>query len=83
MNIRAKFLCNSVEKFSAGVNADKTPKFGEITKLHAVSGDVNKPWSEYTPTGRLEITITNQAALGAFEPGKAYYLDVSPVPEGE
>jgi hypothetical protein len=31
-------------------------------RLDAVSGDENKPWSKYTPTGALQFTVTNEAA---------------------
>jgi hypothetical protein len=30
--------------------------------LFAVSGEENKPWSKYTPAGKLEFTVTNEAA---------------------
>lgn len=30
--------------------------------LCAVSGDENKPWSKYTPSGNLTFVVTNPAA---------------------
>lgn len=30
--------------------------------LLAVSGDANKPWSKFTPAGKLEFTVTNPEA---------------------
>jgi hypothetical protein len=69
MNIRAKFSCNAVTK-----NADGS----ERVELVAVYGDENKPWSKFTPSGNLAMTISNPDAQGAFVPGKTYYLDLSP-----
>lgn len=30
--------------------------------LFAVGGEENKPWSKYTPAGKLEFTVTNPEA---------------------
>lgn len=37
-------------------------------RLDAVSGDENKPWSKYTPSGHLTFTVTNESAP-ELEPG--------------
>lgn len=31
-------------------------------RLHAVTGDENKPWSKYTPNGSLAFDVTNPDA---------------------
>jgi len=31
-----------------------------------------------TPSGKLEIYVSNPAVVGTFEPGKDYYLDLTP-----
>ena len=38
-------------------------------------------FSKATPSGSLRMQVDNPAALEQFEPGKAYYLDFTPVPE--
>ena len=41
------------------------------------SSDKNSPnysWSQYTPSGKLEMTITNPAAYEQFVPGKAFLM---------
>ena len=38
--------------------ADHSVSYG----LTAVSGEENKPWSKYTPSGSLQFTVTNEAA---------------------
>ncbi len=66
--VRAKFKCTSVTAFENGKSA----------KLNAVYGtsEENKDFTQYTPSGELNINITNEApAVDFFEPGKEYYLD--------
>jgi len=68
--IRAKFQCQKVKKES----------YGEVIELQAVyseEGD-NKSWSEATPSGSVNMVISNEAAQGLFEEGKEYYLDFTP-----
>ncbi len=70
MNVRAKFSCATVTKDSSK---------NETVTLQAVSDDVNKAWSRWTPGGQLSLTISEEGAQGHFEPGRCYYLDISPV----
>jgi len=54
--------------------------FGETVKLNAVvdGSEENKSFSNYTPSATLSMTIDNPAAIGAFVPGKSYYVDFTP-----
>jgi hypothetical protein len=64
----AKFKCNSVLNYEGSKTAT----------LNAVcsTSDENKDFTKYTPNGRLEISIMNDAVASSFfEPGKEYYLD--------
>jgi len=67
--VRAKFKCESITETE---NETKTYVFRA-----AIYGEENKTWSKWTPSGKLEITITNPDAQ-KFEVGKEYYLDFSP-----
>ena len=72
MNIRAKFVCETVLKDSSN----------ETVKLRAVTCDGskdNESWSKWTPSGELTMSVSNPAAHGAFVPGKSYFIDISPV----
>lgn len=71
-SIRAKFKCQQVARVDAGVG-----QVSEQVSLHPVYGPANEPWSKFTPSGRLDMTITNPDAQGAFTPGKSYFLDIS------
>lgn len=73
MTVRAKFKCRQVTRNESG--------YDEV-KLSAVTGadgadDPNASWSKYTPIGELSMTITNPDAVGQFEPGVEYYLDIT------
>lgn len=67
---RAKFRCSSVT-YSA---ADQTgPRSYLFQALYDTSTPENKRYSKYTPYGKLEITVDNEAVF--FVVGRNYYLD--------
>ena len=41
----------------------------------------DRRFCEATPSGRLEMTINNPAALEQFKPGKQFYVDFTPISE--
>lgn len=69
MEVKAKFRCTSVTNHDGGT---------ETCSFVPVSGgsDENKQWSKYTPSGRLEMSITADGAQGQFKPGREYYLTI-------
>lgn len=73
MTIAARLLCHEVKK---GIGT-------EIVRLHPVySQDPQNPnhvWSKATPSGQVELTITNDKAFGAFVPGVEYHLTFTPI----
>lgn len=70
MQVRAKFRCDTVTKHANG---------SETVKMYPVYSETgeNKTWSEFTPSGSLEMLITTKGAVGVFEPGKEYLLDIA------
>lgn len=76
--VRAKFICNA-----------KIPGYGNQTSVHfnavyanqdGSRAEENKAFSDATPSGSIALSIANdKPALEAFEIGKAYYIDFSPV----
>ncbi len=75
--VRAKFRVRSINHLETS-SPDDT--LAEVS-LYAVYGDGkgNESWSRYTPSGDLKMMITNPAAIDAFDVGKDYYLDITPV----
>lgn len=72
MTVRAKFSCISIHKSLDNPSA--------VVNLSAVttSSTENETWSKYTPSGQLQMLISNLAVLGQFEQGKEYFIDISP-----
>lgn len=50
-----------------------------IVTLAAVYGPGNEDWSQATPQGNIEMSITNPSAIEAFKIGKAYLISFKPV----
>lgn len=76
--VRAKFTVNTIELYSS-------PEDSGRVKLHATNtkeGD-NVDWSKWTPSGQIEMTITNPAAFtvfkDAFSKKQAFYVDFNVV----
>lgn len=55
----------------------------EVIELLPVSDEANKSWSQYTPSGKIELHITNPAASGQFDLGKFFYVDFVEAPAVE
>ena len=70
--VRAKFYVAEISRKAYN------PRQATVV-LQAVSrGDGNAQWSEATPSGRLEMSITNERAVDALVLGQEYYLDFTP-----
>ena len=69
--MKAKFKCNQVNKLESCEQAFLSPVLQ--------GSEENKSFSQYTPSGKLELMITNPAAADFFKPGKDYYLDITAV----
>ncbi len=74
-SIKAKFTCTGVQD---GFDwHDKTKKISEQVFAMPVygNGTENASFSDATPCGQLNLTITNPSAFGFFQSGKEFYLD--------
>lgn len=76
MNVRAKMKVMAITPFHSN---DPNGSCAEV-RLMPVYGDgpENKTWSKATPNGECRMTITNPAAIAAFDLGKEYFLDFTP-----
>lgn len=76
--VRAKFFVTEVkhvgtpgsEPYASVVMAPVFGGYGD--------GKVNESWAKYTPSGKIEMAITNPAAIDQFNVGMAYYVDFTP-----
>ncbi|HBS7006725.1 TPA: hypothetical protein MAO28_004716 [Klebsiella pneumoniae] len=72
MSVRAKFQCNSINQ--SPDNSTAVVHFIAVT-----TGSMeNETWSKYTPSGQLQMVISNPAAFEEFEQGKEYFIDIVP-----
>lgn len=74
MTIRAKFVCSSL------IPSYYTTTVGLSAVYSSDPTSENKAFSDATPSGQINISIANdKPALAAFEIGKSYYVDFTPV----
>lgn len=75
MKIRCKFVCLAKEPAWQGATDHFKVTFGA---RYDTSIPEDARFQQYTPSGNLEATISNPAALAAIEVGKSYYVDITP-----
>ncbi len=73
MSVQAKVRCigNSPPPWDAGVTM-RTARFTPV--YDPDPAHPNFEWSQATPSGYVELTITNEAAFSKFEVGQEYLL---------
>jgi hypothetical protein len=70
MTIRAKFTVSSVTDHGGD---------GRTIKLHPQYDESipeDQRFHQYTPTGSLEMYVTNPAVIAELTPGRVYYIDL-------
>lgn len=74
---RCKFVCESI-------TVNRYNPAAKTVKFHAVYGagadPENVSFAQATPSGNLEIQVTNPDVLPMFTLGQEFYLDLIPVP---
>lgn len=83
MQVRAKFVCQSIKKYksSSYVDGKWVPGFNYEYEFTAVTGEStpeNKAFFASTPNGRIQMSCVRD---DLFVPGECYYLDFSPSAE--
>lgn len=82
MRITARFVCTANNQLGQAEHDRLGAIAGEtymeqvtMTAIHSAGPeDPNRTYSQATPNAKLEMTITNRAAFGAFKPGHIYDL---------
>jgi len=80
--LRAKFHCSQVTKLPAWNDLEGQEEV-LLTAVGSRSDDdssEDNQFSEASPNGKMEMTISNPAAMGFFKPGLEYYLDIETCP---
>lgn len=73
MSVRAKFEC--VSKIPS--ESDPTIVQVRFEARYGTDGSDNAAWSKWTPSGVLDMQITNVPAHEQFTVGKKYFLDIT------
>lgn len=82
MKIQAKFACHNVREVFYGTDNTKSAEVVTLNPVYSDSGP-NKTWNDATPSGVVEMYISNPSAWGAFELHKEYIVDFRPANPGE
>ena len=75
MVIKAKIHVSKVTKTAYAETIEAAPV------CSSDPNDPNKSWSEATPSGSVELCITNKQVFGHFVPGEEYLLTFEHVPK--
>ena len=73
--VTAKFKVQNVNDFG---------NYRQVSLAPVYSSDKSSPnytWSQYTPSGKLEMTITNPSAYEKFSVGKTFLMTFEEVAE--
>lgn len=75
---RAKFVCVGYTTTKWAAHADETRAF-EFQAQYDPDQPEDQRYAKATPVGKLTMTVDNPNVT--FEPGRAYYLDITPIDE--
>ena len=78
MLMRAKFYCTGAEKSGEKWHGDPYEKLS-FQPVVGYGSEENKSFSKYTPSGSLEMTVTNPDLFGKIKSGDVFYLDFTAV----
>lgn len=76
--VRAKFRCTGYTTTRWGAQADPTHAY-EFQAMYDPDQPEDERFAKATPSGSLKFVVDNPAVN--FEPGRAYYLDITPAEE--
>lgn len=71
--VTCKFRC--VRNSAPDNWPDANCRVVRLVPFYDPDDETNKSWSEATPSGAIEMTITNPAAFEQFEVDAEYYID--------
>ena len=58
MSVQARFFVSTVTKTANG--------YSPVVLLPAIKGEANKEWAHYTPSGRMELNVSNESGAVEF-----------------
>jgi hypothetical protein len=76
MAVKARFKCDHIIPGDSEAESSKTIYMSPVT-----TGPGNESYSKWTPSGGLNMCITNPDAFSQFEAGKVYDILITPTVE--
>ena len=78
MSVRAKFFVTEIKHTGTpGSDPYATITLAPVFGTYG-NGQANESWSKYTPSGKIEMAVTNPAAIDQFAVGQSYFVDFTP-----
>lgn len=74
MSVKAKFKIEGLVDYTK--STDRDPAIHVFMSAVTSDSEENKTWSKWTPSGNLELYITNPECFNKFTIGKEYYLTI-------
>lgn len=74
--LRLKMVVSSVKKVANGEGNIQSEELS-LAAVYGPDGSANKQWSQYTPCGQLNFTVSNPEAFGKVLPGQFIFVDLS------
>jgi hypothetical protein len=81
MAVKARFQVNSIEQFSSSFSMSKLRMVAVAPGQEGYGGPEDEAFWNATPTGNMEITITNPAAAEQFQPGDRFDVTFERLPK--
>lgn len=79
MSVRAKVRVISI---TDNVNPDGSITSCGVRLVPVTDGSPeNQTWSRYTPSGSIDLAITNPDAVARFREATEFYVDFTPIPK--
>lgn len=79
-SMRAKMMIESVLQYKG--QKSETLKLRAVAKKGSYpsdGSDEDNTYATFSPSATMDISITNPALVGKFNPGEFYYVDFTPV----
>ena len=80
MSVRAKFVVKHITEYESNPCQSIHLQAVVAYEDKGNRSDENEQWSKWTPSGQIDISITNPDAFNQFKVGKEYHVDFNEVP---
>ena len=77
--IRAKFRVHNLTEWNGGPDGAKSGERVQMSPVYSSDpNSENYSFSQATPSGSIDLNITNPSAFGLFKEGREYFIDFTP-----